>query len=85
MIRAILYGTLGCHLCDDAEAMLAPLLVSVSAALGTDCEIECVDIAEDQALLERYGAAIPVLRRIADDAELRWPFDAGAAQALLLG
>jgi len=85
MIRAILYGTLGCHLCDDAEALLAPLLSSVSAAIGTDCEIECIDIADDDALLERYGTRIPVLRRIADDVELGWPFDADQAQALLIG
>jgi len=85
MIRAILYGTLGCHLCDDAEALLAPLLPSVSAAIGTDCEIECIDIADDDALLERYSTRIPVLRRIADDVELGWPFDADQAQALLIG
>lgn len=85
MIKAILYGTLGCHLCDDAEALLAPLLPSVSAAIGTDCEIECIDIADDDALLERYGTRIPVLRRITDDVELGWPFDADQAQTLLIG
>jgi hypothetical protein len=85
MIKAILYGTLGCHLCDDAEALLAPLLPSVSASLGTDCEIECVDIADEDALLERYGTRIPVLRRLSDDVELNWPFDGEQAVALLLG
>lgn len=82
MIRAILYGTLGCHLCDDAEALLAPVLVAVSA-VGSDCEIECIDIADDDGLLEQYGARIPVLRRIADGAELGWPFDAEGAYRLL--
>lgn len=85
MIRAILYGTVGCHLCDDAEALLAPLLVEVSAALGSDCEIECIDIAAADGLLGRYGERIPVLRRAGDGAELDWPFDAAAARRLLLG
>ncbi|MET0377817.1 MAG: glutaredoxin family protein [Spongiibacteraceae bacterium] len=84
MVRAILYGTLGCHLCDDAEVLLAPLLVSVSRVIGSDCEIECVDIADDDALLERYGEHIPVLRRSADGVELNWPFDADAAYQLLV-
>lgn len=85
MVRAILYGTLGCHLCDVAEALLAPLLPSLSEVCGADCEIECIDIADDDVLLERYGATIPVLRRLDDDAELSWPFDAAGAEAFLLG
>ena len=85
MVRAILYGTLGCHLCDEAEALLAPLLTSVSAATGIDCEIECVDISEEDALLARYGERIPVLRRLSDDVELNWPVDARQAQLLFLG
>ncbi len=85
MVRAILYGTLGCHLCDDAEALLAPLLVAVSGDIGSDCEIECVDIADDDALLERYGERIPVLRRVADGVELSWPFDTVGAYRLLVG
>lgn len=84
MICAILYGTLGCHLCDDAEALLVPVLVAVSAEIGSNCEIECVDIADDDALLERYGECIPVLRRVADDVELNWPFDSAGAYRLLV-
>lgn len=89
MIRAILYGTLGCHLCDDAEALLAPLLVEISAQLGSDCEIECVDIGDDDQLLEQYGERIPVLRRrfgdeTNGDVELNWPFDVDQVKTLLL-
>lgn len=68
MNQFILYGTLGCHLCDEAEALLIPLLTS-------DCSIECIDISESDQLVEQYGVLIPVLRRLRDDAELRWPFD----------
>ena len=41
-----------------------------------------VDIADDDALFERYGWLIPVLRAT-DDAELRWPFDAASLAAFL--
>ena len=64
----VLYGTGGCHLCEQAEHLLQPWL---SASLS----IEVIDIAEDDVLLERYGISIPVLQR--EDGEcLYWPFDA---------
>lgn len=77
-LYATLYGTLGCHLCEVAEA----LLVQVLAQRG-DWQIECVDIADSDALLQRYGELIPVLRRDRDGAELHWPFSAEQALALL--
>jgi len=77
MQQFVLYGTLGCHLCEEAEALLAPLLNEIA------CEIECVDIADDDALLERYGESIPVLRRLSDDGEMNWPFDTADAWTFL--
>lgn len=74
MKEFILYGTLGCHLCDEAEVLLSPLIF-------TDCSIECIDISESDQLVDQYGTLIPVLRRLHDNAELRWPFD--SAQACL--
>ncbi|MFT3931472.1 MAG: glutaredoxin family protein [Spongiibacteraceae bacterium] len=76
MNQFILYGTLGCHLCDEAEASLIPLLSS-------ELSIEYIDISESDQLIEQYGELIPVLRRLRDDAELRWPFDATQAQMFL--
>lgn len=74
----ILYGTSCCHLCDEAEALLIPLLVAT-------CSIECIDISESDQLIEQYGTLIPVLFRVSDRAELRWPFDAISAQRFLIG
>ncbi|HEY3698772.1 MAG TPA: glutaredoxin family protein [Spongiibacteraceae bacterium] len=74
----ILYGTLGCHLCETAEALLTPLL-------DDGYSIECIDISASDALLERYGTSIPVLRRLRDDVELHWPFDSRQVQLLLVG
>lgn len=63
-----LLGTLGCHLCEVAEAELMPLVEH-------GLLVELVDIAESQAMNEAYGLRIPVLRRTDTGAELDWPFD----------
>lgn len=68
-----LYTTAGCHLCEQAQALIA-------RTLGRP--VPEVDIADDDELMARYGVRIPVLRR-ADGAELDWPFDATAVRALL--
>jgi hypothetical protein len=54
MIRLRLYTTLGCHLCEQLEALLATLCRG-------DYRLEKVEISEDDALVERYGVRIPVL------------------------
>ncbi len=76
MNQFILYGTLGCHLCEEAESLLTPLLSS-------SCSVECVDISESDELIEQYGTSIPVLRRVRDNAELNWPFDSVKARFFL--
>jgi len=60
----ILYGTEGCHLCEDAQAVLADIGLAWQG----------IDIAEDDALLARYDIRIPVLARQDNGAELNWPF-----------
>ncbi|MEB0131914.1 glutaredoxin family protein [Pseudomonas sp. CCI2.4] len=64
-----LLGTLGCHLCEVAEAELLPLVEH-------GLMVELIDIGESEAMFEGYGLRIPVLRRIDTGAELDWPFDA---------
>lgn len=64
-----LFGTLGCHLCEVAEALLMPFVEHGLLA-------ELVDIAEREDWVEQYGLRIPVLRRNDTGAELNWPFDA---------
>lgn len=54
MIRLRLYTTLGCHLCEQLEALLVSLAIE-------DIELERVEISGDDALIERYGMRIPVL------------------------
>jgi hypothetical protein len=64
-----LFGTLGCHLCEVAEA---ELLTLVEHGLL----VELIDIGENAAMVDEYGLRIPVLRRVDTGAELDWPFDA---------
>ena len=72
-----LLGTLGCHLCELAEAELMPLVEH-------GLLVELVDIADDgPALVEEYGLRIPVLRRMDTGEELNWPFDAQQIVAFL--
>ena len=52
--RVTLYGRQGCHLCDDARAVVA----RVCAELGE--EYVEVDIDANPELLHRFGEEIPV-------------------------
>ena len=56
MTRSVtLYGRPGCHLCDDARAVLERLRASTPFAL------EEIDITADDALHARYLERIPVI------------------------
>lgn len=61
----LLYTTEGCHLCEQAEALLGQVL-------PRDWVIQHVDVAEDDELLEQYGERIPVVS--INSTELAWPF-----------
>ena len=63
-----LLGTLGCHLCEVAEAVLLPFVEH-------GLMVELIDIAERESWVDSYGLRIPVLRRVDTGAELDWPFD----------
>ncbi len=68
--QLLLYSTDHCTLCETAlDALLSmPELTGLA--------LRVVDIADDEALVERYGEILPVLCIEGEDAELRWPFDA---------
>ncbi|TBU93399.1 glutaredoxin family protein [Phytopseudomonas dryadis] len=73
-----LFGTLGCHLCEQAEAVLMPFV-------ERGLLVELVDIADREEWLERYALLIPVLLRTDTGAELAWPFEAPQVAAFLTG
>ena len=64
-----LYTTSGCHLCEQAEQLAHPILALL------DYELEKVEIADSDELMDRYGIRIPVMRCEGSDQELGWPFD----------
>ncbi|MEI7950514.1 MAG: glutaredoxin family protein [Gammaproteobacteria bacterium] len=75
-----LYTTSACHLCEQAEAVLA------SMQWPARLVVEVVDVSETEELLQRYGQRIPVLavpQANGSLQELDWPFDAYAVQGLL--
>lgn len=73
LIKARLYSTRCCHLCEAAEHILRQAGIAVIK----------IDIATDDNLLEKYGLRIPVLLRVDNEAELDWPFDAAATARFL--
>ncbi|MGJ0430268.1 aspartate ammonia-lyase [Methylobacter sp.] len=70
MIKLLLLGTAGCHLCEEAEA-----IVAACRAQATDqLTVETVDIAEQTQWQADYAVRIPVLYHPATQQELGWPF-----------
>ncbi|MGN2242063.1 glutaredoxin family protein [Frateuria sp. GZRR33] len=76
MADLVLYQRDYCHLCDQALAVLA-------AARAP--EFDSVWVDDDEALEERYGTRVPVLRDARDGRELDWPFDAEAVRRFVRG
>jgi len=74
MLTLELLGTLGCHLCDDAEQVL------ISALDLSKVQVVVVDIAESDALMQVYATRIPVLRHVATTSDLDWPFQVDQVQ-----
>lgn len=55
MTAVTLYGKPGCHLCDEARAVVAAVRAE------REFSLEEVDITLDPALYARYGERIPVI------------------------
>lgn len=70
-----LYTTVGCHLCEQAQAWLR--------MIDPKLEIQLLDVADDDALIDAYGERIPVI--CYRGRELAWPFGLLEVRGLLLG
>ena len=68
-----LYQRDDCHLCDLALEVLA---------LARVPDFQSVFIDDDDALEERYGHRVPVLREEVSGVELDWPFEASRVAQL---
>ncbi|MCB4810227.1 glutaredoxin family protein [Methylovorus menthalis] len=77
MIQLKLYGTEGCHLCDQAFE-----LVSQATQPYANITLHYIDIIEDEELMNAYSLKIPVLT-MGNKASLSWPFSAGEITKLI--
>jgi hypothetical protein len=68
LITITLYSTEGCHLCEEAEALLSALPNHLEVAVA----VTDIMLCEDH--LNAYRTRIPVLH-IAPNNELDWPFN----------
>ena len=71
-----LYQRDDCHLCDLALDVLASARVP---------DFDSAFIEEDEALEQRYGMRVPVLRDGRSGMELDWPFDEAQLREFLWG
>jgi len=62
----VLFGTSGCHLCEEAEKLIATSFHKIN--------LEMIDIAEQEQWYEKYAIKIPVLYHSESGRELCWPF-----------
>jgi glutaredoxin len=83
MTTLILYTTSGCHLCEQAEELLTPVLAYYGEQFGQPLILEPQEISESSNLLERYGLRIPVIQIAGRQNDLGWPFDQAQAFAFL--
>ena len=70
MIRLLLLGTAGCHLCEQAEQIINECLPN-----SIDLTIKTIDSAEQEQWQRQYAIRIPVLYHPETKNELGWPFD----------
>jgi hypothetical protein len=75
--RVLLYGKPGCHLCDDARAVVA----AVCAELGES--FDEVDITTSEDLMRAYGEQIPVTFVDGEQHDF-WRVDAARLRAALV-
>ncbi len=71
MLTLLLLGTSGCHLCEEAEDIIA------TCSLEPDkVSIESLDIAEQEQYQADFALYIPVLYHPDSSKRLNWPFNA---------
>jgi hypothetical protein len=81
MMRLVLFGTAGCHLCEQAVLIIDACLSGKSDQLVVDL----IDIAEQEQWQEKYAVRIPVLYHPETQNELGWPFDQANVEKFING
>jgi hypothetical protein len=68
MTKYVFYTTEGCHLCEQAWAIVTDQ--------GLVSAMTQVEIIHEEADVARYGIRIPVIKNNLTEKEMGWPFDA---------
>ena len=63
-----LYSTAFCHLCEQAEVLVAKIKQE------HDVKLKIIEIASHHDLLAKYETTIPALKRLDNNQEIFWPF-----------
>jgi hypothetical protein len=69
-MRFLLLGTAGCHLCEEAEAILDD-----DNIVRLNIKVDRVDIAEKTQWQAEFATSIPVLLQPDCREFIAWPFD----------
>jgi hypothetical protein len=77
-----LVGKPGCHLCDDARAVVTGVLGGLDADRSAAVTLEELSILDDRVLADRYAEEIPVLL-IDGRVHNYWRIDADRLRAAL--
>jgi hypothetical protein len=87
MTKYNLYGSEGCHLCEQALALCLTVLSNELLMQIDIIEQENVE-HETKTLIELYGVHIPVLEKLAqnrgENTKLFWPFTQAQVETLSL-
>ncbi len=79
MLTLLLLGTSGCHLCEDAEEVIATCLLDKNTV-----NIQMLDIAEAEQYQADFALYIPVLYHPESLSRLNWPFDDNKVQEFIM-
>jgi hypothetical protein len=74
-----LYSTAFCHLCEQAEVLVAGIKQE------HDVNIKIIEITSDHDLLAKYEISIPALKRLDNNQEIFWPFNINDIEYLIRG
>ena len=80
MMRLLLLGTSGCHLCEQAEQIIDDCRLDHGGLT-----VEIIDIAEQEQWQADYAIRIPVLYHPATKKDLGWPFGPVQVNAFIDG
>jgi hypothetical protein len=71
-----LLGTSGCHLCDEAEHIVARALKGHNIEQVENNDYQLIDIMDNDALYDEYQLTIPtiIITNNQNNIKLLWPF-----------